>query len=233
MDKSMNINKGILVLAGSGEFTDAMNEVDQFLLSQLTAPVVAIIPTAAGQEDDYHKWIRSGEDHFQKLGAKVFGVNLLKREDAESEEILSQLSSANFFYFSGGDPGYLLDSLVNTKAWHVSLEKYGSGAILAGSSAGAMVMGDVVLARIYNFYRNGHPPKWEKGLGLVSFGIIPHFNKMGEDLNPNTKKELLEHFPKNDTIIGIDEDTAYINKEGEWRSMGKGTVHIPAFKLND
>lgn len=222
-------SKGILALVGSGEFTNAMEETDKFLLAQIRNPVVAIIPTAAGQEEDYDKWIKDGITHFEKIGAEVFGIHLTKKEDADKKEVLDQLKKANFFYFSGGDPGYLLDILVNSKAWELILEKYRHGAIVAGSSAGAMVMGEVVLARIYNFYRMGHSPKWEKGLNIVPFGVIPHFNKIGNDLNPHQKEEVMEHFPKDPTIIGIDEDTAYILIEGKWQVMGHGEVHIPAF----
>ena len=224
------MNQKVLVLAGSGEFTKSMEETDKFLLSQIENPVVAIIPTAAGQEDDYFKWIDNGVTHFQKLGAEVFGVHLLERKDAESDEKVAELSRANFYYFSGGDPGYLLDSLKNTKVWQLIVERYNSGdAILAGSSAGAMVMGKKVIARIYRFFRTGELPEWEDGLGLVDFAVIPHFDKLSEDMSEEHIRELKTRIPPDVKIIGIDEDTAFIKIDANWQTLGKGKVHDPAF----
>ncbi len=220
----------ILALIGSGEFTDAMIETDRFLLAQIKDPVVVIIPTAAGQEDDYEKWITDGIKHFEKLGAKAFGTHILNTNDANDPEILAQLNRANFFYFSGGDPGYLLDVMKGSEAWNLILEKYNNGSVLAGSSAGAMVMGKKVMARIYNYFKSGNMSEWEEGLNLVDFGIIPHFDKFFEDLNENQVVDLKMKLPTNIEIVGIDEDTSYIRLGNKWQDMGRGNIHRPAFK---
>lgn len=221
---------GPLVLVGSGEFTEEMNAVDQFLLNHIKNPVIAIIPTAAGEEEDYQKWIDNGIKHFEKLGAKVFGVHLLTKSDAENDEILAQLNEANIFYFSGGDPGYLLDTIKDTKALNLILQKHKEGSILAGSSAGAMVLGSKVFARIYDFFQTGKMPDWEVGLGLVDFGVLPHFDKLSTDLSPDHIEAIKNQLPDGMIVVGIDEDTAFININNEWIVLGKGKVHNPAFE---
>jgi peptidase E len=223
--------KGILALIGSGEFTKAMDATDKFLLSQIKNPVVAIIPTAAGQEDDYDKWIKMGVTHFKKLNVTAYGVHLLTANDANYQIIIDQLSKANVFYFSGGDPGYLLDVLKDSKAWELINDSHNNGAMLIGSSAGAMVMGKKVIARIYRFFRTGQLPKWEDGLSLTDFAVIPHFDKISEDMKEEHINELRQSISKGVEIVGIDEDTSYILIEGKWKKMGKGKVHIPAFLL--
>ena len=225
----MSSTTGILALIGSGEFTKEMEETDRFLLSQINNPVVAIIPTAAGQEEDYDKWIKMGVTHFKKFNVTAFGVPMLNEDDANDQILIDQLSKANVFYFSGGDPGYLLDVLKDSKAWELILEKYKSGAMLIGSSAGAMVMGKKVIARIYRFFRTGQLPEWEEGLNMVDFAVIPHFDKISEDLNEDHINELNQKIPRNTEVVGIDEDTSYILIEGNWKIIGKGKVHIPAF----
>ena len=59
---------GKLLLAGSGEFTDSMNQIDEDIIGVIDNPRVMIIPAAAGKESDYHKWIDDGISHFEKIG---------------------------------------------------------------------------------------------------------------------------------------------------------------------
>ncbi|MEK7182629.1 MAG: Type 1 glutamine amidotransferase-like domain-containing protein [Patescibacteria group bacterium] len=100
---------GTLALVGSGEFTPAMEEVDRFLLSHIKTPKVAILPTAAGQEPDYYKWIEKGIAHFSGLGIEAHGIPIIARDDAH--RLAKKLHEFNFYYFSGGNPGYLLGPL--------------------------------------------------------------------------------------------------------------------------
>lgn len=218
----------ILALVGSGEFTSAMDDVDKFLLSNITSPKVAILPTAAGAEADYEKWIRDGEKHFKKLNSSALGIHLTNRKNANDARIIKQLTSCNFFYFSGGDPGYLLDTIKDTKAWKIILQKYTKGAILAGSSAGAMVLGAMVWARVYEYERTGKLLQWEKGLDVVPFGVIPHFKYIQKQFNAKQKADLKRVMPKDVETIGIDENTAFIQFDGKWQIMGNGKVHRPA-----
>lgn len=222
----------ILALVGSGEFTDAMLDVDQFLLSQIDSPKVAIIPTAAGEEKAFPKWIEDGVKHFKKMGAMVDGVNLISREDSKDPKILKQLEEFNFYYFSGGNPDYLLKVLKGSKAWDLIYNRFKNGAVLAGSSAGAMVFGKKVWSKVYDFDKKGVLVPWEKGLGVVDFGVLPHFNTIRNYFNEEQIKKMESNYPKDINILGIDEDTAYINTEGKWSVLGKGKVHHPIHELS-
>lgn len=217
--------KGLLVLVGSGEFTDAMLEVDQYLLKQIKNPKVAILPTAAGQEKAFPKWILDGVKHFKNLKAEVSGMNLKTRQDAQNGEVLNQLNECNFYYFSGGDPNHLLQVLKGSKAWDLIYKRYQNGAILVGSSAGAMVFGKKVWAKVYQFSQKGKIIPWEKGLEVVDFGIMPHFNMMKTYFNDEQMIDVESNYPKDISIIGIDEDTAYIKMAGKWQILGKGKIH--------
>lgn len=215
---------GRLVLVGSGEFTEAMDDVDKYLLSKISNPVVAIIPTAACEEKDWYKWIENGVRHFKTLGAKVCGVNMVNKGDTGKKEILDQLEKANFYYFSGGNPGYLLDIIKDTPAWELIYDKFQNCATLVGASAGAMVMGKKVWARVYDF-RRGIVKPWEEGLGVVDFGVVPHYNYMRFAFSKEKIKQMEENYPKDTSLIGIDEDTAHIRINGKWEVKGKGKIH--------
>ena len=216
---------GTLALIGSGEFTPAMNDVDKFLLSQIIHPKVAILPTAAGLEPYYQKWINDGVAHFKKLGVPTTGIHLLNKSDANNPLITDSLSHYNLFYFSGGDPGHLLDTLKNTPAWETILSKFGTGATLAGASAGAMVLGNTVWARVYAFDKRGEILPWEPGLNLVNFGVIPHFDGLLKYFKAKQITQIVKNLPPKGKIIGLDENTAYVKIKNSWRIIGTGSVH--------
>ncbi len=216
---------GILGLVGSGEFTGAMIDVDKFLLKHTPNPVVAVFPTAAGEETDYKRWIDMGVKHFEKLRAKVFGVDLSTRKDSKDPGILKQIEEANFYYFSGGNPGYLFDMLKETSAWKLINGRFQNGATLVGSSAGAMVMGKKVWARVYDFARKGVLKPWENGLEVVDFGIVPHFDYIQNSFSKEKLEVMESNYPAGVPIIGIDENTAYIRIRDKREVMGRGKVH--------
>jgi cyanophycinase len=219
---------GLLILAGSGEFTDAMLETDRYITGKIPSPNVAIIPTAAGKEHDWWKWADMGIRHYASLGVSAFGVAIRAKKDAETPSVLSGLEKANMFYFSGGDPGYVLSVLSGSPAWKIILRKFHQGAALAGSSAGAMMMGSWVLSNIYSVWDKGENAyKWDRALNLVPFTVWPHFDFAMRQF-PEKIKSTMEHAPADAKTqwLGIDEDTAVIWEDGrEPYVRGNGKAH--------
>ncbi len=223
-----------LVLLGSGEFTQAMDETDTYLLSfpkesyEFEDKSVAILPTAAGQEENWQKWIDDGVSHFTKLGAKAYGVPVVKRQDTMNSDYLSQVEKASLIYFSGGEPGYLHQVFVGSLLWDAIIAAYKKGQIVAGSSAGAMVLGSWTLANGQNVFFKNAEPVWEKAFSIVNYTIFPHY-----DFAKREKEEVVEKVmrtaPKQvgKAWIGIDEDTALILiNETDAKVMGKGNVYV-------
>ena len=218
----------ILVLAGSGEFTPKMIPVDTFLLSQIKGKnkTVAILPTAAGAEKNPHRWIADGVGHFTKLEVRAFGVPVLSRDDAFKDEFLKQVKNASMIYFSGGDPGYLYSTLSDTPLWKLVLSQYKNGTILAGSSAGTMVMGNYVLSNAQRL-SSGEKPSWDKSFGLVKFSILPHYDYVVREMSEVFQGALKSGSEKELQLLGIDEDTAMvIFNDKKVEIMGEGSVHI-------
>lgn len=195
-----------IALLGSGEFTEAMEEIDRFVLKELKNPIVAIVPLAAKNEKDYWKWVEMGEKHFKKLGVEAYGA-----------ETAEELKKANAVYFSGGDPGYLLDQ-VKGEIWNEVKKK----RVICGSSAGAMLMGEWMLANVYDVVDRGEKKlQWERAMGVVPYTVWPHFDWAMREM-PEKIKEFLSLAPKGEWL-GIDEDTAVIFP-GKI-VMGKGEAH--------
>lgn len=218
------MSPGPLVLAGSGEFTTAMDEVDRELLARCGArPRVAIVPTAAGREDTPPRWAAMGVAHFAALGAAATAVMVLGRDDAHDPRWVEEVEGADWIYFSGGDPGHLMDTLAGSPFWAAVLARHAAGAILAGSSAGAMMLGEstfVPLAR----GADGFPTTMivRPAMRLVPGVIVaPHFDILPEPL--------VRHWsglvPAGHRLLGIDEDTALVGVDGRWAVHGRGKVH--------
>src|SRR4051794_22659786 len=174
---------GALALVGSGEYTRAMRETDLALLQTVGGPAAArvvVLPTAAGLEDPSSpaRWARMGVGHFTDLGAHVQAANILNREDAEDPQWLPMLEEANFFYFSGGNPQHVIDSMADMPAWEVIKRRHLGGGVLAGCSGGAVAFGGWPPS--LQSLRAGRPLTFLRALGLVPrLVVLPHFDPMG------------------------------------------------------
>src|SRR5262245_56254586 len=105
---------GTLALVGSGEFLPPIRPLDKKLLEHIQGEQhVVVLPTASAPDGTGvpERWAKMGVEHFSALGAQVEPVMLLTREDAENPAVVEQIELANFVYFSGGKPRYLLETL--------------------------------------------------------------------------------------------------------------------------
>ncbi len=209
---------GTIALVGAGEFLPPMLPVDKYLVERLNeTPRVAIVPTASAPDggDVPERWAKMGVEHFAQLGVAVEPVMVLDRNDANDAAIVSQLAAANFVYFSGGKPRYLLETIQGTAAWQTILEMFVRGGIIAGCSAGAMVLGSA----LFDF-----PQVWRTvpALGLVpGIAVIPHFNEI-----PPAFTSTIAGMRRKMTVVGIDGTTALIGSNGQWVVQGKGGVTV-------
>ncbi|MEI8166280.1 MAG: Type 1 glutamine amidotransferase-like domain-containing protein [Chloroflexales bacterium] len=229
----MGATSGALALVGSGEYTAAMNETDRWLLATLnTPPQVVVIPTASALEAGQpERWNALGVTHFTALGAQVTPLRLLQRADAEATTTVAALREAQLIYFSGGNPEYLAESLEGTSAWAMIAARQRAGAVVAGCSAGAMMLGSYLL-RVSQM-RDGQPPRWRPGLGLAEgLVIMPHFDRMRRFLRDEQFRQVLAARPAGVTVVGIDEDTALVrlpivtDQPRRWQVMGRQSVTV-------
>jgi len=214
-----------LVLAGSGEFTPAMDAIDRELLAEIGPGArVAIVPTAAGLEDTPKGWAAMGSDHFRALGAEPVPLMVLNRADAEDARWRDLAGTIDWFYFSGGDPGHVVATLAGSPFWSAVLARHEAGALIAGSSAGAMMLGQTTFVPSERG-PDGFPTKVgvRAALGLVPRALIaPHF----DILPPRILGMWSELVPADHRLLGIDEDTALLQRNGGWEVRGRGRVLV-------
>jgi cyanophycinase len=219
--------KGLIALVGSGEYLPQMEGIDRYLLANCGAdgrkPRVVCMPTAAGREGEASiaRWSRMGVDHFIRLDADVQAVPVIDRPSADSTKYAWIIQNADVVYFSGGDPGYLLQTLEGTKAWKAVWTALEAGAVYAGCSAGAMVVG----SEFPDFRTAGL--RSIKAFGWVpAKSIIPHFDAIPSIWKPLIFA-LLRRLKPDELALGIDENTALVGRGGDvWTVMGPGQVHV-------
>jgi len=211
------VSRGRLLLVGSGEFTPVMAGVDREILAGIPKerPHVAIIPTASGLEDTPQSWSEMGIAHFAALGA----------EDAHAERWIDALADVDWMYFSGGRPQHAISVLERTPFWAEVARRHRNGAVLAGSSAGAMMLGEKSYAPD-DFDENGMPRRigLRDGLGVLPGQfVIPHFDLLTRF--PSARVEdWIALWPSGCRGLGIDEDTAVVEDGAGWTVRGKGRV---------
>jgi cyanophycinase len=224
---------GALALVGSGEYLPQMEATDRFLLDTLGGPAAArvvVIPTASALELGMPEhWNSMGVEHFRALGAQVTPLMLLTRDDAHDEQVLAGLRGANLFYFSGGNPEHVIEMLRDTPAWQIIRDGYLGGAVLAGCSAGAMMLGSYTLS--VRAVMRGQSPRWLPALGVApGIVLMPHFDRVADYASPEMFRSILATAPASATLVGVDEDTALVHLPGDtkqrWHIMGRQTVSV-------
>ncbi len=208
---------GYLLLEGGAEFGGRMRDPDLKaieLAGGFDAPI-RIIPTAAAPDNNHQRAGNNGIRWFQSLGAKDVGsLPLIDKASANDGSIAKSLREAKLIYMLGGFTGYLGETLKGSLGWQAVLEAYATGAVVAGSSAGAMVMCE--------FYYDPGRGEVIAGLNLVPNALVlPHHNTFGK----SWASRLLEI--SRVTLIGIDEKTGMLDDgRGTWTVHGAGSVTL-------
>ena len=216
---------GPVALVGAGEFLPAMVGLDLELLAATgrPRPRVAILPTASypdGQEV-FDRWAAMGVAHFGALGAEVEPVLVRDRDSADDTGYAQAVGEADLIYLSGGKPGYLLRSLEGSAVGRAIADAHQRGAVLAGCSAGAMVLaGDTFDFRVRLL---PWPLRWSHGLGYApGVSVVPHYDAWPEPLSALVALQA----PRGSVVLGIDEETAVIGRDGTWQVHGASRVTV-------
>jgi cyanophycinase len=209
---------GTLALVGGGEWQPGCT-FDADLLSAAGTDRVLVLPTAAAYEHPEHLVAAAGA-WFETLGATVEGLMVLSRADAEDAGAAGVLAAARFVYLAGGSPMHLRSTLKGSVVWDALVAAWRSGAVVAASSAAAMVLTDPMVDA-----RGGG---LTVGLGLVSdVAVVPHFGEVAEDAHGEKLHRSVMLAPRGIPVAGIPERTALVrDPAGTWRSAGEGPVTV-------
>jgi cyanophycinase len=176
------------------------------------------------------------EAQLDSLGADSFVVNVT-RAQADDDSVVRKLSTASGIWFPGGDQSLLVAALQGSAALRAIHDRFRSGAVVGGTSAGAAVMSDSMITG--NQFWPGmtaavDSPSFSRitrrsieiipGLGFVHNAIVDqHF------IRRQRENRLFSVVLERPSLlgVGIDEGTALkVTPDGKWTVMGKSLVMI-------
>ncbi|HEY9898700.1 MAG TPA: cyanophycinase [Pantanalinema sp.] len=206
---------GPFVLIGGGADQDTIARRILHLAGADKARLV-IVPSASGTPEASGKAYQA---YFKQLGARDVQVVIPVDEPTASQA--AAFHQATGFFFSGGDQSRILARL-GKPAWLGALQgAWRRGAVVAGTSAGAMVWGDHAIL--------GDGPEAASATVGAGFGLLPdivvdtHFSERGRF--GRLVDATVLHAPA--LGIGIDPGTALIlTSDGKAEVIGKGTVTL-------
>ncbi len=165
------------------------------------------------------------EKVFKELGVlKILHLTISQTEEAHKLENILIMQDASTVFFTGGDQLRITTKLGGTPLLDCIYEIYEAGGTIAGTSAGASIMGQTMLigGNVEETHKVGGC-LMAPGLGLVENMVIDqHFaqrRRIGRllgavGLNPGVLG------------IGIDEDTAIIVEDTCFRVIGINAVYV-------
>lgn len=182
---------------------------------------MAILPTASAPDGRVvaERWGLAGVTHFEKLGASATAIMALDRAACGQAILAEAVARSHLVYLSGGKPGYLYRTLVHTLLWESILGVLARGGVVAGCSAGAMILGDWIPGQP----SLRRPSLWQPAFGLLPGAfVLPHFDEMpGWMVGAAAALR-----PRRSHLVGIDGDTALVGSDGRWKVLGRGRVVV-------
>ncbi len=231
--------KGTLIPIGGNEDKGSHSENENYTLEFIEEGIlwhvvresggvdakIVVIPTASSIP------VEVGEMYlkaFKKLKcSNVTILDIRSKEDSEKKEAITLIKEANCIMFSGGNQSKITDRIGGTSIHRILVERYQNekGFVIAGTSAGAMVMATQMIAggSATESFIKGAVTMY-KGLDLIPELIIDtHFIQRGRF---GRQSEAVAKFP-NLIGFGLAEDTGLIIKNGnDCTVIGSGMVIV-------
>ncbi|GAA4240342.1 MULTISPECIES: cyanophycinase [Winogradskyella] len=171
-------------------------------------------------------------NQFYKLGVNnVYGLNFVKDEVLTVSK-LDSIRNAKLIYISGGDQNKFMDIVQGTAIEVLIHEAYENGSLIAGTSAGAAVMSEMMITGselkhpdYSSTFRNIESENIEikSGLGLITNIIVDqHFVKRSRY---NRLLSAVIEYPEI-AGIGIDESTAILISGKTMEVVGESQVVV-------
>ena len=202
---------------------------------------LCVIPSASGTPSSS---MEGYVDAFDALGGEGAAEGILltveNRGEAQDEGMADRLRACSGFFFTGGSQSRILDVFLPdgepTAAYHALWERYQAGAVVAGSSAGAAIMSDPMIAggssvgALRDGVRTGEDGDgvWlTRGLGFLKRGLVDqHFLARGR-----WGRLLVGVLASHDDSLGfgIDENTALVVEgDSAWVVGESGVLYLDA-----
>ncbi|QDP00932.1 cyanophycinase [Thalassotalea sp. PS06] len=251
-------NQGQLVIAGGAISHKSIEIFETFAqLSGGEKAKIGVIPAASGSIGKQYKLL---QQQFSAAGVSLNNIQLLplatkddKNTDVDegswidngnSEKVAASINGLSGIWFIGGDQTLITKVLLNndgsdTKVLQQIRKVFESGTTIGGTSAGAAIMSNIMIAggnsqgALFSGFKHEYtsmdeqeygPAATTKGLGFFKDGIIDqHFDRKGR---LGRLLVTLLNEPEYGLGFGVDEGTAMIVDGSSINVIGEGGVTI-------
>lgn len=188
-----------------------------------------ILPMSSAEPDSA---VYYSKRQFVELGYNnIYGLHFEKEATPDAARIDS-IANAKLIYISGGDQNKFMAVVRGTDIEKAIHQAYQNGSMIAGTSAGAAVMSEIMITgnelkhpEYASTFRNIEADniQTDKGLGMVKSVIIDqHFVKRSRH---NRLLSAVIEYPEK-LCVGIDESTAIFIKNGKAEVVGESQVLV-------
>jgi cyanophycinase len=214
--------KGPLVIIGGHEDKEGERVILREVANALNGNKLVIATLASREPEEYFESYREA---FKTLGVEeLVELYVEDRAEADDPSKLALLDGAGGVFFTGGDQMRITRHIGGSPVENAIKEVRERGGVIAGTSAGASVMGDTMLSG----GGSKESPRLgdlgvASGLGLLHDVIIDqHFAERGRI------GRLLGVVAGSDKPlgVGIDEDTAIVVNGSSFRVIGSGGAYV-------
>jgi cyanophycinase len=213
--------KGKLIIIGGGDILDTMYNLFAKEIGGKDQPIV-YIPTATDDEP----WIQEGQ-HLVKFTSRGFTnlttVHTRDKQKANDPLFIDRIRKAKGVFIGGGDQANIANAFLGTEVHKELIALLNRGGIIMGTSAGATIMGDLMITG-YEQRKAPHiKHQYPSGLAFMkNTSIDQHV------LVRNRQFDLVPMLEGNTHILGmaIDEATAAYVQRDSIQVIGRSYMMI-------
>ena len=183
---------------------------------------IVVLTTASNKPE---KYVGIYEKAFERIGvAKIDFVHVFERRDANNADCIKTVENATGIFFTGGNQLHITSLMGGTDLQTAIFTAYQNNVIIAGTSAGAAMMGTgmILHGRPETNPRMGSI-EMATGTGFIDDCVIDtHFSERGRHGRLLTA---VAHYPQY-LGFGVDEDTAILVENDSLEVFGEGSVTV-------
>ena len=219
-----------LVLIGGGDIgrgntSYETKEIDEEIvkLTGIAKPNLLFIGLASTFSDSYYDTIKK---IYKELGCEC--AYLKKKKIINNPDIVKEkINKADIIYIGGGDTVKLLNDIKEYKIDELLVEAYNRGCVLAGTSAGAILLSNSGYSDSYILRGESNKYEFIKGLGLSNINFCPHYHSSKE--KDNELESDLKEFKK--PVYCLENCTALEILDNNVKTI-KSKENAKVYKLN-
>lgn len=223
--------KGSLFIIGGGDRSDALvNEIIK-TADFRASDYIVVLPMATSIPEESVDYI--SKQFLQHCDKQIMSFNFTRAQADAEQGWIDLVQKARLIYITGGDQNKFMDVVKGTKLYTALHAAYANGATIAGTSAGAAVMSEIMItgaelgASKAGSFREvkQNAAETAQGMGFLNQAIIDQHFIIRSRYN-RLLSVLADHPSK--ILIGIDEATAIVVKGNVARVAGDSQVVVVA-----